>query len=179
VVNVSSPGTPGLRPQAVDKLRPARPRPPPSIAPARSAGCRCWSRSPRPRRRRHRRRRQITALDLGLDGIIATNTTIARTGLVAAGEVAALGATAVGRATQARALAVLPPARAPAPALADRRRRSRTPTAPGPHRAGATWSGLHRFRLAGPVGAASATACRGTLTASGSPLAEAVGSDAP
>jgi dihydroorotate dehydrogenase len=111
VVNVSSPNTPGLRDlQAVDKLRPL-------LTAVRSA---CDLASPM-------RRVPLVvkiapdladaevdavadlALELGLDGIIATNTTIARTGLATPdAEVAALGAGGLsGPPLQARALAVL------------------------------------------------------------------------
>ncbi|MCB9561642.1 MAG: quinone-dependent dihydroorotate dehydrogenase [Kofleriaceae bacterium] len=111
VVNVSSPNTPGLRDlQAVDKLRPLlaavrdaldRTRPSPrlpllvKIAPDLADD-------------------DVDAvadlaLELGLDGIVATNTTIARTGLeTPAAAVAALGAGGLsGRPLKARALAVL------------------------------------------------------------------------
>jgi dihydroorotate dehydrogenase len=111
VVNVSSPNTPGLRDlQAVDKLRPL-------LTAVRTA---CDRASPA---------RQIPllvkiapdladadidavadlALELGLDGIIATNTTIARTGLATPdAEVAALGAGGLsGAPVKTRALAVL------------------------------------------------------------------------
>ncbi len=111
VVNVSSPNTPGLRDlQAVDKLRPL-------LAEVRATLDRA---SP------SRRVPLVVkiapdladadvdavadlALALGLDGIIATNTTIARTGLVTpAAEVAALGAGGVSGAPLAeRSLAVL------------------------------------------------------------------------
>ncbi len=111
VVNVSSPNTPGLRDlQAVDKLRPL-------LAGVRDA---CDRASPL---RRVPLLVKIApdladddidavadlALELGLDGIIATNTTIARTGLVTpAEEVAALGAGGLsGAPLKDRALAVL------------------------------------------------------------------------
>lgn len=111
VVNVSSPNTPGLRDlQAVSKLRPL-------LAHVRATLDRA---SPA-------RRVPLVvkiapdladddidavadlALDLGLDGIIATNTTIARTGLTTpADAVAALGAGGLsGAPLEARALAVL------------------------------------------------------------------------
>ena len=111
VVNVSSPNTPGLRDlQAVDKLRPL-------LAAVRAA---CDVASPM-------RRVPVLvkiapdladadidavadlALELGLDGIIATNTTIARTGLTTPeAQVAALGAGGLsGAPLKARALAVL------------------------------------------------------------------------
>ncbi len=111
VVNVSSPNTPGLRDlQAVDKLRPL-------LAHVRDALDRA---SPT-------RRVPLVvkiapdladddvdavtalALELGLDGLIATNTTIARTGLATpADEVAALGAGGLsGAPLNARSLAVL------------------------------------------------------------------------
>jgi dihydroorotate dehydrogenase len=111
VVNVSSPNTPGLRDlQAVDKLRPL-------LTAVRAA---CDLASPL---------RKVPllvkiapdladadidavadlALELGLDGIIATNTTIARTGLTTDRSiVAALGAGGLsGRPVKARALEVL------------------------------------------------------------------------
>jgi dihydroorotate dehydrogenase len=111
VVNVSSPNTPGLRNlQTVDKLRPL-------LAAVRAA---CDRASPA---------RWVPllvkiapdladddvdavadlALELRLDGIIATNTTISRAGLVTpATEVTALGAGGIsGRPVKARALAVL------------------------------------------------------------------------
>jgi dihydroorotate dehydrogenase len=111
VVNVSSPNTPGLRNlQTVDKLRPL-------LAAVRAA---CDRASPA---RRVPLLVKIApdladddvdavadlALALGLDGIIATNTTISRAGLVTpAAEVAALGAGGIsGRPVKARALAVL------------------------------------------------------------------------
>jgi dihydroorotate dehydrogenase len=111
VVNVSSPNTPGLRDlQSVDKLRPL-------LAAVRAA---CDRAAPD---------RKVPllvkiapdladddvdavadlALELGLDGIIATNTTIVRTGLATpADRVAALGAGGVsGAPLKARALDVL------------------------------------------------------------------------
>jgi dihydroorotate dehydrogenase len=111
VVNVSSPNTPGLRDlQAIDKLRPL-------LTAVRAA---CDRASPL---RRVPLLVKIApdladpdidavaelALELGLDGIIATNTTIARTGLTTpAGEVAAFGAGGLsGAPVKARALAVL------------------------------------------------------------------------
>ena len=111
VVNVSSPNTPGLRDlQAVDKLRPL-------LVAVRTA---CDQASPM---RRIPLLVKIApdladadidavadlALELGLDGIIATNTTIARTGLATAEHtVAALGAGGLsGAPVKARALAVL------------------------------------------------------------------------
>lgn len=111
VVNVSSPNTPGLRDlQAVDKLRPL-------LAAVRDA---CDRASPL---RRVPLLVKIApdladadvdavadlALELGLDGIIATNTTIARTGLqTAADTVAALGNGGLsGAPLKARSLAVL------------------------------------------------------------------------
>ncbi|HEU4727196.1 MAG TPA: quinone-dependent dihydroorotate dehydrogenase [Kofleriaceae bacterium] len=111
VVNVSSPNTPGLRDlQAVDKLRPL-------LAAVRTA---CDAASPM---RRVPLLVKIApdladadidaiadlALELGLDGIIATNTTIARTGLATpAAQVAALGTGGLsGPPLAARALAVL------------------------------------------------------------------------
>ena len=111
VVNVSSPNTPGLRDlQAVDKLRPL-------LTAVRAA---CDRASPL---RRVPLLVKIApdladddvdavadlALELGLDGIIATNTTIAREGLATpAAEVTALGAGGLsGAPLKARALAVL------------------------------------------------------------------------
>jgi dihydroorotate dehydrogenase len=111
VVNVSSPNTPGLRDlQAVDKLRPL-------LVAVRTA---CDQASPM---RRVPLLVKIApdladadvdaiadlALELGIDGIIATNTTIARTGLGTPDDaVAALGAGGLsGPPVQARALAVL------------------------------------------------------------------------
>jgi dihydroorotate dehydrogenase len=111
VVNVSSPNTPGLRDlQAADKLRPL-------LTAVRAA---CDLASPL---RRVPLLVKIApdladadidaiaelALELGLDGIIATNTTIARTGLVTPGDViAALGAGGLsGAPLKDRALAVL------------------------------------------------------------------------
>lgn len=111
VVNVSSPNTPGLRDlQAVDKLRPL-------LAAVRAA---CDLASPV---RRVPLLVKIApdladedidaiadlALELGLDGIIATNTTIARTGLATPeAEVARLGAGGLsGAPLKARAVAVL------------------------------------------------------------------------
>ena len=111
VVNVSSPNTPGLRDlQAVDKLRPL-------LAHVRATLDRAV-----PARRVPLLVKIAPdladadvdavadlALELGLDGIIATNTTIARTGLATpAAEVAALGAGGLsGPPVAARALAVL------------------------------------------------------------------------
>ena len=111
VVNVSSPNTPGLRDlQAVDKLRPL-------LVAVRAA---CDRASPA---RRVPLLVKIApdladadidavaalALELRLDGIIATNTTIARTGLTTPDdEVAALGAGGLsGAPVKARALSVL------------------------------------------------------------------------
>jgi dihydroorotate dehydrogenase len=111
VVNVSSPNTPGLRDlQSVEKLRPL-------LAAVRATLDRV---SPA---RRVPLLVKIApdladadvdavgdlALELGLDGIIATNTTISRDGLVTpAAEVAALGAGGIsGRPLKARALEVL------------------------------------------------------------------------
>ncbi|MGH2901457.1 MAG: quinone-dependent dihydroorotate dehydrogenase, partial [Solirubrobacteraceae bacterium] len=111
VVNVSSPNTPGLRDlQAVDKLRPL-------LVAVRDA---CDQASPM---RRVPLLVKIApdladpdidaiadlALELGVDGIIATNTPIARTGLATADDaVAALGAGGLsGPPVKARALAVL------------------------------------------------------------------------
>ncbi len=111
VVNVSSPNTPGLRDlQAVDKLRPL-------LAAVRTA-CDAASTS-----RRVPLLVKIApdladadidavadlALELGLDGIIATNTTISRAGLATpAAAVAAVGAGGLsGAPLKARALAVL------------------------------------------------------------------------
>jgi dihydroorotate dehydrogenase len=111
VVNVSSPNTPGLRDlQAVDKLRPL-------LIAVRAA---CDLASPM---RRVPLLVKIApdladadidavadlALELGIDGIIATNTTIARTGLATPDDaVAALGAGGLsGAPVKARALAVL------------------------------------------------------------------------
>jgi dihydroorotate dehydrogenase len=111
VVNVSSPNTPGLRNlQTVDKLRPL-------LAAVRAA---CDRASPA---RRVPLLVKIApdladddvdavadlALELRLDGIIATNTTISRANLVTpATEVTALGAGGIsGRPVKARALAVL------------------------------------------------------------------------
>ena len=111
VVNVSSPNTPGLRDlQAADKLRP--------LLTAVRAACDLVS----PTRRVPLLVKIAPdladadidaiadlALELGLDGIIATNTTIARTGLATAADaVAALGAGGLsGAPLKARALAVL------------------------------------------------------------------------
>jgi dihydroorotate dehydrogenase len=111
VVNVSSPNTPGLRDlQATDKLRPL-------LGAVRDA---CDRASPA---RRVPLLVKIApdladedvdavadlAVELGLDGVIATNTTIARAGLATpAAEVARLGAGGLsGVPLQARALAVL------------------------------------------------------------------------
>lgn len=111
VVNVSSPNTPGLRDlQAVDKLRPL-------LTAVRAA---CDLASPM---RRVPLLVKIApdladadidavadlALELGLDGIIATNTTIARTGLATPeSEVTALGAGGLsGAPLKARSLEVL------------------------------------------------------------------------
>jgi dihydroorotate dehydrogenase len=111
VVNVSSPNTPGLRDlQAIDKLRPL-------LAAVRAA---CDLASPM---RRVPLLVKIApdladadldaiaelALELGLDGVIATNTTIARTGLTTPEpELAAIGAGGLsGAPLKARALAVL------------------------------------------------------------------------
>jgi dihydroorotate dehydrogenase len=111
VVNVSSPNTPGLRDlQAVDKLRP--------LLTAVRAACDLGS----PMRRVPllvKIAPDLTdaeidavadlALELGLDGIIATNTTIARAGLTTPdARVVGLGAGGLsGAPLQARALAVL------------------------------------------------------------------------
>jgi dihydroorotate dehydrogenase len=111
VVNVSSPNTPGLRDlQAIDKLRPL-------LTAVRTA---CDLASPV---RRVPLLVKIApdladadidavadlALELGLDGIIATNTTIARTGLATQDDaVAAIGTGGLsGAPLKARALAVL------------------------------------------------------------------------
>lgn len=111
VVNVSSPNTPGLRSlQSVDKLRPI-------LQATRGA---CDEVSPM---RRVPLLVKIApdladedidavadlALELGLDGIIATNTTIRRDGLAtSAAEVSALGAGGIsGRPVKARSLEVL------------------------------------------------------------------------
>lgn len=111
VVNVSSPNTPGLRDlQAVDRLRPV-------LVAVRNA---CDRASPM---RRVPLLVKIApdladtdidavanlALELGLDGIVATNTTTARTGLTTpTADVAALGAGGVsGAPLKARALEVL------------------------------------------------------------------------
>jgi dihydroorotate dehydrogenase len=111
VVNVSSPNTPGLRNlQAVEKLRPL-------LAAVRQA---CDRVSPA---RRVPLLVKIApdladadvdevadlALELGLDGVIATNTTISRAGLAsAAAEVEAIGAGGLsGAPLKARSLAVL------------------------------------------------------------------------
>lgn len=111
VVNVSSPNTPGLRDlQAVEKLRPL-------LAAVREA---CTRASP------HRRVPLLVkiapdlddadvvavadlALELGLEGIVATNTTIRRDGLATAPErVAAIGAGGLsGAPLRARSLEVL------------------------------------------------------------------------
>ena len=77
VVNVSSPNTPGLRTlQAVDRLGPL-------LEAVRRVADVPLARQdrPRPRRRRRGGRGADLALELGLDGIIATNTTISREGL--------------------------------------------------------------------------------------------------
>lgn len=111
VVNVSSPNTPGLRSlQSVDKLRP--------ILQATRAACDAAS----PMRRVPLLVKIAPdladedvdavaelALELGLDGIIATNTTIRRDGLVTdAQEVAALGAGGIsGAPVKRRAVEVL------------------------------------------------------------------------
>jgi dihydroorotate dehydrogenase len=111
VVNVSSPNTPGLRNlQATEKLGPL-------LAAVRAALDRA-----EPARRVPLLVKIAPdladedvdavadlALELGLDGIIATNTTIARTGLASdADQVAALGAGGLsGRPLKARSLAVL------------------------------------------------------------------------
>jgi dihydroorotate dehydrogenase len=111
VVNVSSPNTPGLRDlQATSKLRPL-------LAAVRAA---CDRASPQPRVPLLVKIAPDLAdddidavadlaLELGIDGIIATNTTIARTGLVTpAAEVTALGAGGLsGAPVKARSLAVL------------------------------------------------------------------------
>jgi len=112
VVNVSSPNTPGLRDlQAADRLRPV-------LAAVRSA-----LDASAPARRRVPLLVKIApdlagadvdavadlALELGLDGIIATNTTVSRDGLASsAAEVAAAGAGGLsGPPLRARSLAVL------------------------------------------------------------------------
>ena len=111
VVNVSSPNTPGLRDlQAADKLRP--------LLTAVRAACELAS----PMRRVPLLVKIAPdladpeidavadlALELGLDGIIATNTTIGRTGLATPDrEIAAIGAGGLsGPPVKARALAVL------------------------------------------------------------------------
>jgi len=111
VVNVSSPNTPGLRDlQAVDKLRPL-------LIAVREAADRAVPTRKVPLLVKIAPDLSDAdidavadlALELGLDGIIATNTTIARTGLVTpAAEVAALGAGGLsGRPLKTRALEVL------------------------------------------------------------------------
>ena len=111
VVNVSSPNTPGLRDlQATSKLRPL-------LVAVRDA---CDRACPMPRvpllvkiapdlADEDIDAVADLALELGLDGIIATNTTIARTGLATpAAEVAACGAGGLsGAPLKARSLAVL------------------------------------------------------------------------
>ena len=82
VVNVSSPNTPGLRDlQAVEKLEPLlrAVRAAPTRAAPGPPGAAAGQDRPRPRRRRRPRGRRPRAR-LGLDGIIATNTTISRDG---------------------------------------------------------------------------------------------------
>jgi dihydroorotate dehydrogenase len=113
VVNVSSPNTPGLRDlQAAERLRPL-------LTAVRAAADRAGG----PAGRRVPLLVKIApdlagqdidavadlAMDLGLDGIIATNTTIARDGLAAsAGDVAAIGAGGLsGAPLKDRSLAVL------------------------------------------------------------------------
>jgi dihydroorotate dehydrogenase len=110
VVNVSSPNTPGLRNlQATEKLRPL-------LAAVRAA---CDRAAPRRLPLLVKIAPDLAdddvdevadlALELGLDGIIATNTTIGRDGLATpAAEVAAIGAGGLsGRPLKARSLAVL------------------------------------------------------------------------
>ena len=77
----------------------------------------CWSRSPRPGRRRHRRVAELV-VELGLAGVVATNTTIARTGLrTDAATVARIGAGGLsGPVLQERSHAVLRLLRAHLPA---------------------------------------------------------------
>ena len=83
VVNVSTPNTPGLRDlQAVDRLRrPARRGTPgaPTTSPAGPVPLLREDRT-RPRRRRRRGRRATWPATVGLDGLIATNTTLSRDG---------------------------------------------------------------------------------------------------
>ena len=85
VVNVSSPNTPGLRDlQAVEKLEPllaAVRATADDATEGRDAGCRCWSRSPPTSPTTTCSRWPTWPTALGLDGIIATNTTISRDGL--------------------------------------------------------------------------------------------------
>jgi dihydroorotate dehydrogenase len=111
VVNVSSPNTPGLRDlQAVDKLRPL-------LAAVRAAADRAVPTRTVPLLVKIAPDLADAdvdavadlALELGLDGIVATNTTIARTGLATpAADVAALGAGGLsGAPLAARSLDVL------------------------------------------------------------------------
>ena len=161
VVNVSSPNTPGLRDlQSVDKLRPL-------LTAVREA---LDQASPR---RRVPLLVKIApdladedidavadlALDLGLDGIIATNTTISREGLRDSAAVAAAGPGGLsGAPLKSRALEVLAPAARPhrRPPGAHRGRRDRDrrrrPRPPGRRRHPP--AGLHRLHLRGPLLAA-------------------------
>ena len=111
VVNVSSPNTPGLRDlQAADRLRPVLVAVREALDAARApGGSRCWSRSRRTWPTTDVDAVADLAIELGLDGIIATNTTVSRDGLASSpAEVTAAGAGACpGRRCAARALAVL------------------------------------------------------------------------
>jgi len=118
VVNVSSPNTPGLRDlQATDRLRPVlvAVRAALDASAASPAGGRPKGRVPLLVKIAPDLADQDVdavadlALELGLDGIIATNTTVARDGLVSpAAEVAAAGAGGLsGPPLRARSLAVL------------------------------------------------------------------------
>ena len=190
VVNVSSPNTPGLRDlQAVDKLRPL-------LAAVRAA---CDLASPM---RRVPLLVKIApdladddvdavadlALELGLDGIIATNTTIARTGLATPeATVAALGAGGLsGAPLKARSLAVLRRLRARVGA------RVTLIAVGGIETADDAWAahprrrharpGLHRLHLRRPGLAAprsSASSPRRSARRSSPSIEQAIGADAP
>ena len=165
VVNVSSPNTPGLRNlQSADKLRPI-------LAAVRGA---LDDASPR---RRVPLLVKIApdladpdvdavadlALELGLDGIIATNTTVSREGLGDSAAVADAGPGGLsGAPLKARSLEVLGPAARPVRQAGhpDRGRRHRDPggrRGPAGRRRDPA-AGLHRLHLPGPVLAKGAAA---------------------
>ena len=155
VVNVSSPNTPGLRDlQAVEKLEPLlRRRPQPRRRPLRPPRPAAGQDRPRPRATTTCSPSPTSRARLGLDGIVATNTTISRDGLASTPEqVEAAGAGGLsGRPLRARATEVLRLLRdrvGPRPGARRGRRHQHARgrrRAPGGRRRPA--AGLHRVRL--------------------------------